>query len=210
MTTKILRQILISISALFALTRLLAGATSDSVVNLGDTPSGHSHPTFITFDPPGSTSTIPSAITPTGAVIGSYNDASKTTHGFVRSRDGTISTFDGPSDIFGTQAYGINSAGAITGWYCDLVNCHGFLRPRNGTFTAFDVPGAVFGTFPVGINEAGVITGSWCDKANCHSFVRVVNGSFTTFDPAMVDNLSGIISPERDRHWLLFCALGSC
>jgi hypothetical protein len=35
-------------------------------------PTGH----FVTFDPPGSMSTVPSAITAAGAVVGSYSDSS--------------------------------------------------------------------------------------------------------------------------------------
>ncbi len=60
MKTKILRNIFnifISVSVLFTLTGLLTAATSDGILDFGDTPLCHSHPTFITFDPPGSTFT---------------------------------------------------------------------------------------------------------------------------------------------------------
>jgi hypothetical protein len=45
-------------------------------------------------------------------------------HGFLRSRDGTFTTFDPPGST-DTNPYGINSAGTIVG----VVNQgHGFLR----------------------------------------------------------------------------------
>jgi len=179
MKPKICRNVFINVTVIFALTRLLAAGT----------------PIFITFDPPGSTFTSPSGITPDGVITGSYNDASRATHGFVRARDGTISTFDGPNAVFGTQAYGINSAGVITGWYCDAINCYGFLRASDGSCTSFSVPGAV-GTFPVGINDNGVVTGNYFDAAiNLHNFVRSRDGTITTFDPGFVPNNSGIINP---------------
>src|SRR5262249_36539508 len=67
--------------------------------------------TFITFDPPGSTFTLPLAINPAGAITGNYNDASNVTHGFVRSPDGEITTFD-PSGSTSTFSAAINPAGA--------------------------------------------------------------------------------------------------
>ena len=177
MKTKILRNIFLSVGVLFASAQLL--------------PAG----TFTTFDPPGSTFTQPSGITPGGVITGFYIDASGATPGFVRAPDGTITTFDGPNDIFGTFPSGINSAGVITGEYCDAVTCHGFLRARDGSFTTFDPPGSIF-TDGVGINERGVVTGQYADAAfNPHSFVRALDGTFATFDPAMLVNLSGVINP---------------
>jgi hypothetical protein len=54
-------------------------------------------------------------------------------HGFLRARDGTITTFDAPEagtfDGQGTFAFGINPAGVIAGFYVDTSNVyHGFLR----------------------------------------------------------------------------------
>ena len=68
---RILRNILISVGAVSALPQLLVAAT------------------FITFDPPGSTFTVASAITATGTIIGFYTDAS----GVMRKRGGTFTIF---------------------------------------------------------------------------------------------------------------------
>jgi hypothetical protein len=55
-------------------------------------------------------------------------------HGFLRSPDGKIATFDAPGadttpgDLNGTFALSINDRGAITGYYIDTNNVsHGFV-----------------------------------------------------------------------------------
>jgi uncharacterized membrane protein len=192
---RILRNALISVSVLFALAQLLVAGTSDGVLSFSKAPLVPPQPTFITFDAPGATFTAPQGINAAGTIMGYYNDASGTTHGFVRASDGTISTFDGPNAIFGTVPYGINSTGVITGWYCDAIDCYGFLRAPDGSLTSFSVPGATYGALAVGINDRGVVTGGYADAAfNFHSFVRERDGTFETFDPAMSPNLSGIIN----------------
>ena len=88
---KILRNTLISVGVLLAFTPLLTAGTSDA---LGKRPLVPPQPTIITFDPPGSTFTLPSAITATGVIIGSYWDANYVTeHGFIRTPAGTFTTF---------------------------------------------------------------------------------------------------------------------
>ena len=62
-----------------------------------------------------------------GVITGYYHDASFAGHGFVRDRDGTISTFDPPGST-NTVVSGINPAGAITGSYNDTNGLtHGFV-----------------------------------------------------------------------------------
>jgi hypothetical protein len=75
-----------------------------------------------------------------GTVTGSYLDGNYVMHGFLRTPDGKIVTFDAPGAgstpgtssstwYQGTQAAAINSDGAITGYYTDAHNVvHGFLR----------------------------------------------------------------------------------
>lgn len=77
-------------------------------------------------------------------------------HGFIRTADGVITTFDivtrtGPSSI--------NPGGTIVGSSFDWTTVHGFLRDHQGATTSFDaVPGA-YQTVPQSINPAGVVTG---------------------------------------------------
>src|SRR5215469_13817071 len=103
----------------------------------GSPPAGY----FVAFDPPGSTSTVPSAVTAAGVVLGSYVDSSGAQHGFLRNADGTFTTFDPPGSTF-TTATAINPEGTATGAYSDSTGVtHGFLRTRSGAFTSFDPGG---------------------------------------------------------------------
>src|SRR5450631_3912194 len=89
------------------------------------------------------------------------------------SAQSQIITFDAPGAGTGpgqgtflqTNPGTINPAGAITGFYCDAINCHGFLRAPDGTFTTFDAPDDVGGTYPACINPAGAITGYYSDAS---------------------------------------------
>jgi len=100
----------------------------------------------------------------------------------------------------GTQSIGINSAGAVTGFYADSNNVvHGFVRAPNGAFTTFEAPGAGAenvsgfqytesgalgqGTYAVAINDEGAVTGFYADSDSVlHGFLRSPAGNFTTFD----------------------------
>jgi len=100
---------------------------------------------------------------------------------------GKIITFDaggaGTGANQGTQPYGINPAGAITGQYWDEYNVsHGFLRAPDGTITPFDVLGAS-GTAALSINPAGAVTGEYFDANGvAHGFLRAPDGYITPFD----------------------------
>lgn len=75
-----------------------------------------------------------------GAITGYYLDANNVYHGFVRSPQGKVTTFDAPGantttgSYSGTFPVSINDQGAITGYYLDVKNVnHGFLLlPREG------------------------------------------------------------------------------
>jgi hypothetical protein len=151
--------------------------------------------TFITFDAPGAGTgsfqgTFPSSINPAGAITGYYYDANFVGHGFLRSSNGTFTTFDVPG-LTSTFPSSISQAGAITGSYAynNDVNFvgHGFLWASNGTLITFDAPGAgtgiLQGTYPSSINPEGRITGTYYDANNmAHGFLRGSNGTMTTFD----------------------------
>src|SRR3981189_2493032 len=94
-----------------------------------------------------------------GAIM-RYYDAKNMYWIFLRSPDGTLTTFDFPG-ANGTNAASINPAGTITGFYFDAnIVQHGFVRSPDGPLTSLDVPGAV-GTTPTSINSAGEISGSY-------------------------------------------------
>ena len=153
--------------------------------------------TFTTFDPPGAIATFSPYfpglaenlyITPDGVITGTYRELiSGNPDGgnyrvFVRTRDGTFTTFDAatyPAPVWSFPS-GITPAGAITGSFRDgFIYYHGFVRARNGTVTTFDVPGAGTranqGTVPLGINPGGVIMGLYIDEINVpHGFLLLL------------------------------------
>jgi hypothetical protein len=96
--------------------------------------------TFITFDAatygPCCIFSFPTGITPAGVITGSFNDGHNTNHGFVRTGNGGVTTFDVPGagtipdqlPNQGTVPLGINREGVIIGFYIDKNGVHhGFL-----------------------------------------------------------------------------------
>jgi hypothetical protein len=91
---------------------------------------------YITFDaatyPPCCIFSAPSGINPSGTITGSFNDGLNIDHGFLRTSNGTLTTFDVPGAGTGfnqgTLPLGINPAGMIFGTYFDAMSVpHGFL-----------------------------------------------------------------------------------
>ena len=133
-------------------------------------------------------------LNPAGAYVASFVDSNTVFHAFVRAPNGAITTIDVPGagsvpvSFQGTQSYGINPAGAITGWYADASNVnHGFVRSPLGAITTFEAPGAGTsdgqGTFGASVNPSGAIAGFYVDANNVsHGFVRSPDGRFTVLD----------------------------
>ena len=139
--------------------------------------------TFVTFDVPGNLPTEPSAINANGDVTGQYVDAGGNGHGFLRTSNGTITTFDAPGAILATFGRSIDTNDDIAGFCLDTSgHYHGFLRFSNGAFALFDAPGAT-NTVPYSINDAGVIAGYFNDASGLiHGFIRAANGTMTRID----------------------------
>src|SRR5690242_5575787 len=105
MKTRTIRNIFVSVCALFTSVQLLTAGTSDQVPNSNDTSL---HGNIITFDAPGAGTgpfqgTICYPITPAGTIAGYFFTPSPVTRGFVRDKDGTFTEFDAPGG--GTGAY---------------------------------------------------------------------------------------------------------
>jgi hypothetical protein len=150
--------------------------------------------TITTYDVPGAGTgpgqgTYGGGFTPNGTIMGNYFDANDVSHGFVLDRNGVFTTFDAPDagnvpgSFQGTYPFGINTSGAITGWYVDGSDVnHGFVRNKHGELVEFDVPGA--GTGPgqgpnvYSIAPNGAVTGFFLDSDNVvHGFVREADRS---------------------------------
>jgi hypothetical protein len=134
---------------------------------------------YVTFDAPGASpdgidggGTYPQGINNLGEVSGYYGDANFVYHGFVRSANGRITSFDVPTTCTqtssppadcaynGTFPGGVNVLGRVTGtYYGEDGNPHGFWRDADGSVKKFDVPGAGYFTQPTAINDFGQITG---------------------------------------------------
>jgi len=72
-------------------------------------------------------SIFPNSINAAGVIAGNYYGCGAE-HGFVRDRDGKLTTLDPPGST-STQPTSINDTGAITGFYADARGVtHGFLR----------------------------------------------------------------------------------
>jgi probable HAF family extracellular repeat protein len=94
---------------------------------MGLTGAAKAQYTFTTFDVPGATQFFVDGINGTGQIVGSYYDADRSIHGFLRDMDGNYTTLDVPGADW-TQAFGINASGQVVGSYTDLGGIqHGFL-----------------------------------------------------------------------------------
>ena len=113
---------------------------------------------FTTFIPPGAgtgdlqacSSFTTDTLNDVGAMAGYNIDANLVEHGWVRTRDGKITTFDVPGGgtgaFQGTYTAGINLGGTVPGWVTDSDSVtHGFVRSPSGNLTTFDVTGAAQG-----------------------------------------------------------------
>src|ERR1700690_1201640 len=121
-------------------------------------PAQLNKPTIIEFDVPGSAGTEAVQPNHAGVITGEYFIPNGgPANGFVRTPDGTITTFAVPG-AFITWPYSINSKGEIAGYTCSNGLCNGFLRTGDGHLTVFAVQGAAT-SFAENINSAGEIAG---------------------------------------------------
>jgi hypothetical protein len=133
-----------------------------------------------TFNPGGNHpgATVVTGINEKGTVVGDYELTNTVfpQHGFIRSVDGVVTTFDVPGSDR-TEPVGINAAGEIAGiyWFDGNVRAGGFVRSADGDITTY--PGV-----PVSINAAGRIAGwSLLSPAVDQGFVRFPGGSIDSF-----------------------------
>lgn len=137
--------------------------------------------------------TLPWAINAEGVIAGAYTDASVVFHGFLRTPNGHIVSFDAPvagkGSAQGTFSESINDWGVIVGTVEDSnAVYHGFVRYGDGSFKTLDVPGEGIGpgqgTQAFDINLEGETAGISFDVVGSpHGYVRSPDGEFTSFDP---------------------------
>jgi hypothetical protein len=94
--------------------------------------------TYTIFDPPqaNGVSSFAYGINDSGAIVGTYRNASLVRHGYVREPDGTFVTLDDPNAAaltysatnLGTTSVRINAAGVVVGLFTDAAGVrHGFM-----------------------------------------------------------------------------------
>jgi uncharacterized membrane protein len=190
-----------------------AGIYADAFGDDGQVPPGSTHG-FVTdrrgevttFDVPGAGSVLVKGNNNRGQVVGLYDDPGATpgpdglfppdtVHGFIRDRDGQITTFDVPFPYLHNIG-DINDRGQIVGYYDDPSRpfnlAGGFLREPDGEVVKLDVPGAL-STAPQCITNHGQVVGSYVDvgaapnpdgtipQGVIHGFVWE-QGRYSTFD----------------------------
>ncbi len=142
--------------------------------------------TYTNIDFPGAVQTGTNGLNDSGQMVGTYDDSSGATHGFLLS-GGTYTTIDYPGAIW-TVAQGISGDGQIVGIYYTCASSYGCFHSflwNNGAFTALpDVPGSYPGaTNATAINSSGQIAGWYVDACFCkaHGFL-LTGGVYTTID----------------------------
>lgn len=94
-----------------------------------------------------------------------------------------------------TQAFGINAAGHIVGFYIGNDGTEGAFLLRNGEYTTFVYPGADW-TEARGISPRGDIVGIYGKEDRMRGFLRRVNGQFVPIDyPGALNTMPIKISP---------------
>jgi len=137
-------------------------------------------PQLVTFEVPGADTTYVTGINNNGDISGFWV-ASSAFHGFLRSPDGAITSFDVPYGPNSTIATGINSKGTIVGAYAG--DTFGFLRSPEGAFRRFRIPHGKDITYPSVINDDGWVAGIYLPHRNGFDqpFVRSPDGQVTEF-----------------------------
>jgi len=131
---------------------------------------------------------IPIRMNNNGAAIGIWDDyhANKT-RGFIRTPDGTFTTFDPPASIE-TTPLDVNEKNLVVGTYKENARgfdrYHGFIRHAHGSIEMYDAPDSDGYTVIIGVNKKGTFTGYYRDhQDHTHGFVQDAAGNFTSFVP---------------------------
>jgi uncharacterized membrane protein len=139
---------------------------------------------------PHGTNAMPTAISPSGEIVGSYQDRQTNEYrAFVRKQDRKITTFDDPNASFPTPTV-VDSSGVIAG-YESLNSPPGpeqfFVRSPKGSITEFN-PSPLFpqndpDVKMTGINARGVMVGYYSETTLTYvSFLRARDGTMTVVD----------------------------
>ena len=137
--------------------------------------------TYVTFSVPFADGTVATGINDDGVVAGFFAVGGAGLGSFVRTTDGTLTTF-GPTGSRSSRSTGIDKHGTIVGtWQDENFAQHGFIRSNDGTITKFDPPNSII-TFVSAVH--GETVGDFSDAANrdhAPAFRRTRAGRFEIF-----------------------------
>lgn len=142
-------------------------------------------------------STLPTAISDSGQITGSYNASGGSgMSGLISYANGVATEFPYPTANYFIGSVSANDSGSVVGTYQSSYYTgvtHGF-QYSNGVYTTIDHPGvnqqttSPFGTTLTGINNSGQIVGNYGNNyvngvysVSTHAFTYS-NGVFTTID----------------------------
>jgi len=128
--------------------------------------------------------TLGGAIANNGTIAGIFAKENGRVGGYERRANGDFSRailFPGSSV---TSAYGVNSAGVVSGTFISDAD-HGFFYDR-GRYTQYDVPGAIH-TNVTGLNDAGDFCGFWFTDAVVITPFLNVGGALISFSIPGID-----------------------
>src|SRR6185312_9641389 len=135
-------------------------------------------PTVTKIDVPGARFTYAEAISPSGIVAGSYEpshfDACGNQCGYVRTPDGTITTFS----VFGAWNMGARTIlddGTIAGTYLTGHNQRAFIRTPNGALAYISFRKS--DTVVKGMTTSGIVAGSVSSSSRNDVFMRTPDGA---------------------------------
>lgn len=142
--------------------------------------------TYTEFDVPDAQETYPAAINGQGTVAGWYADAEFVPRGFIRSADGTFTTFVHPGYSFNVTA--MNDNGWVVGSYAELTSgaLRGYIRAPDGDLETIPTPPNV-NLSPTGIDDNGDVCGFFFVAGASlqeHGFIFTAGGSFLQIDIA--------------------------
>ena len=144
---------------------------------------------YTTIDFPGASQTVIAGINNSGQVVGGYQLADQSRHGFL-DVGGVFTTIDDPNATSGSEATGINNLGQIVGAYNlntpeaghIFEGAHGFLYNQGTmTFSPIDDPTTgVTNTTPTKINDSGDIVGVFRVNGGSGNGFLESGGSYST------------------------------
>jgi hypothetical protein len=143
--------------------------------------------------------TVVTGINAGGTEVGYFYDGT-TTLGFLRDPLGNFTEVNFPESL-STSVAGINSAGAVAGYYTDSGNAvHGFVRDAEGNFTEFNAPDGANGTYPSAINSQGEIIGDCLDgNFGAHAFLRASDGKYLSLEQKPRDGTKALAIDDAGR-----------